>query len=77
MDDLREGILATSLVSTATVKAREVTPPANGQPGVVDVDVDLTWAPQRTLAGLIGYSSGEGARLEEAGSIATSSRPKA
>lgn len=64
MDDLREGILATSLVSTATVKAREVTPPANGQPGVVDVDVDLTKAPQRTLAGLIGYSSGEGARLE-------------
>ncbi|WP_022677649.1 autotransporter assembly complex family protein [Novosphingobium sp. B-7] len=64
MDDLREGILATSLVSTATVKAREVTPPTNGQPGVVDVDVDLTKAPQRTLAGLIGYSSGEGARLE-------------
>lgn len=64
MDDLREGILATSLVSTATVKAREVTPPANGQPGVVDVDVDLTKAPQRTLTGLIGYSSGEGARLE-------------
>ncbi|NMN88346.1 BamA/TamA family outer membrane protein [Novosphingobium sp. SG916] len=64
MDDLREGILATSLVSTATVKAREVTPPANGQPGVVDVDVDLTKAPQRMLAGLIGYSSGEGARLE-------------
>lgn len=64
MDDLREGLLATSLVSTVGVKTREVSPPANGEPGVVDVDVTLTKAPQRTLAGLIGYSSGQGFRLE-------------
>jgi len=64
VDDLRQGILATSLVSTAAVKTREVTPPAGDQPGVVDVDVTLTKAPQRTLAGLIGYSSGQGFRLE-------------
>lgn len=64
MDDLREGILATSLVSTTTVKAREARAPAPGAPGIVDVDVTLAKAPQRTIAGLLGYSSGEGVRVE-------------
>ncbi|WP_371433543.1 autotransporter assembly complex family protein [Novosphingobium sp.] len=64
LDDLRQAILATSLVSSVTVKTREVTPPAAGKPGVVDVDVDMAKAPQRTVAALIGYSSGEGFRVE-------------
>lgn len=64
VDDLRQAILATGLVSSVTVEAREVAKPANGAPGTVDVDVALTPGPLRTIAGLIGYSSGEGFRLE-------------
>ncbi len=64
VDDLRQAILATGLVSSVTVTPREVTPAADPQPGVADVDVTLTKAPQRTIAGLIGYSSGEGLRVE-------------
>lgn len=64
MDDLRQAILATGLVSAVTVTPREVTPAAEAQPGVADVDVTLSKAPQRTIAGLIGYSSGEGVRVE-------------
>lgn len=64
VDDLRQAILATGLVSSVTVEAREVASPAAGQPGTVDVDVKLTPAPLRTIAGLVGYSSGEGFRVE-------------
>lgn len=64
VDDLRQAILATGLVSSVTVKSREAAPPAGTQPGTVDLDVTLAKAPQRTIAGLIGYSSGEGVRLE-------------
>lgn len=64
MDDLRQAILATGLVSAVTVTPREVTPAADAQAGVADVDVTLSKAPQRTIAGLIGYSSGEGVRVE-------------
>lgn len=64
VDDLRQAILATGLVSSVTVETREVTKPVAGTPGTVDVDVTLTPAPLRTIAGLIGYSSGEGFRVE-------------
>lgn len=64
VDDLRQAILATGLVSSVTVAAREVASPAAGQPGTVDVNVNITPAPLRTIAGLIGYSSGEGFRVE-------------
>ncbi|MCW1381245.1 BamA/TamA family outer membrane protein [Novosphingobium sp. KCTC 2891] len=64
VDDLRQAVLATGLVSAVTIDTREAAPPASGQPGTVDVDVTLTKAPQRTIAGLVGYSSGEGFRLE-------------
>lgn len=64
VDDLRQAILATGLVSSVTVTPREVVKPAAGQEGTVDVDVAITKAPLRTIAGLIGYSSGEGVRLE-------------
>ncbi|WP_245647563.1 BamA/TamA family outer membrane protein [Novosphingobium lentum] len=64
VDDLRKAILATGLVSTVTVTAREATPPAATQPGTVDFDVALGKAPLRTIAGLAGYSSGEGFRAE-------------
>ncbi len=64
VDDLRQAILATGLVSAVTVTPREVTPAADPQPGIADIDVTLSKAPQRTIAGLIGYSSGEGVRVE-------------
>ncbi len=64
IDDLRQAILATGLVSAVTVAPRETIPAADGQAGVADIDVTLAKAPQRTIAGLIGYSSGEGLRVE-------------
>ncbi|MDP3550686.1 MAG: BamA/TamA family outer membrane protein [Novosphingobium sp.] len=64
VDDLRQAILATGLVSSVTVETREAAKPANGAPGTVDVEVALTPGPLRTLAGLVGYSSGEGFRVE-------------
>ena len=68
IDDFRQAILATGLVSAVTITPREAAPPvaaADGvKPGTADIDVKLVKAPQRTIAGLIGYSSGEGVRLE-------------
>lgn len=63
-DDLREAILATGLVSSVTVATRQVAPPKDGEPGTVDVAVSMVPAPLRTIAGLVGYSSGEGFRAE-------------
>ncbi|HUQ14121.1 MAG TPA: BamA/TamA family outer membrane protein [Novosphingobium sp.] len=64
VDDLRRAILATGLVSTVTVTPREVEKPAPGDPGTVALDVAMTKAPLRTIAGLAGFSSGEGFRVE-------------
>ena len=64
-DDLKSAILATGLVSSVIVTPREVTPPpAAGQTGEVALDVALIPGPLRTVAGLIGYESGDGARVE-------------
>ena len=64
VDDLRRAILATGLVSSVTVTPRETQAPAPTVPGTVDLDIALTKAKLRTIAGLIGYSSGEGIRAE-------------
>lgn len=64
IDDLRQAILATGLVSAVTVSPRETIAAEPGKPGVADIDITLAKAPQRTIAGLIGYSSGEGLRIE-------------
>lgn len=64
LDDFRKAVLATGLVSSVTATTRALREPAGGQPGTVAVDVAITKAPRRTIAGLIGYSSGEGVRLE-------------
>jgi len=64
-DDLKRAILATGLVSAVTVTPRAVTPPpAPGQTGEVALDVGLVPGPLRTIAGQIGYESGDGFRLE-------------
>ncbi|WP_438827125.1 autotransporter assembly complex protein TamA [Sphingomonas bacterium] len=59
LDDLRRALIATGLVSVATV-----TPVPTSDPGVVDISVHLERAPPRTVAAAIGYGTGEGARAE-------------
>ena len=62
--DLRRAILATGLVSTVTLTPVEVAPPAGSDPGTVDIAVEMTQAKLRTLAGAIGYGTGEGFKVE-------------
>ena len=59
LDDFRRALIATGLVSVVTI-----TPVATRDPGVVDVDVAIDRAPRRTIAGELGYSTGEGVRVE-------------
>ncbi|WP_294389799.1 BamA/TamA family outer membrane protein [uncultured Sphingomonas sp.] len=59
LEDFRRALIATGLVSTATI-----TPVATGDPGVVDVQVRIDRAPPRTIAGELGYGTGEGGRAE-------------
>lgn len=59
IDDLRRAIISTSLVSTVDIK-----PQQSATPGIVDIHVDMVPAPYRTIAGEIGYGTGEGFRAE-------------
>jgi len=59
VDDLRRAIVATGLVS-----AVEVTPIPRQNGEIVDLDVKLSPAPMRTIAGELGYGTGEGIRAE-------------
>lgn len=59
VDDLRRALVATGLVSAVDV---EVVPTEDRQ--AVDIAVSLEPAPMRTIAGELGYGTGEGARLE-------------
>lgn len=62
--DLRRAITATGLVSSVTITPREVEPAAGGELGTVAIDVEMSRAPLRTIAGAIGYGSEEGIRLQ-------------
>lgn len=64
MDDLRRAILATGLVSTATLTPVAATEPDGTEPGTVDIAVEAMAAPLRTIAGAVGYGTGEGYRAE-------------
>lgn len=57
--DLRRALIQTGLVSVAEVK-----PVPGTTPETVDIDVRLEPAPPRTIAGELGYGTGEGARVE-------------
>ncbi len=57
IDDLRRALIATGLVSSV-----KLTPVPSAQPGVVDISVGLEPAPMRTIAGELGYGTGEGFR---------------
>jgi translocation and assembly module TamA len=59
VDDLRRALIATGLVSTVAV---EVVPVNGGR--TVDLAVRLEPAPSHTIAGELGYGTGEGARVE-------------
>ena len=59
IDDFRRALIATGLVSVVTI-----TPVATRDPGIVDIDVQIDRAPPRTIAGELGYSTGEGVRVE-------------
>ncbi len=59
LDDLRRAIVQTGLVSSVSAE------PVEGvEPGTVDIRVALEPAPPRTIAGELGYGTGEGARAE-------------
>ena len=62
--DLRRAVTATGLVSSVSVTPREITPPSDGQAGVVAMDVEVQRAKLRTIAGAIGYGSEEGFRVQ-------------
>ena len=62
--DLRRAIIATGLVSSVTITPRETTPPADGAPGKVALDVAFEPAPVRTIAGAIGYGTEDGFKVE-------------
>ncbi|WP_343528904.1 autotransporter assembly complex family protein [Sphingomonas sp.] len=57
LEDLRRALVQTSLVSSVDVK-----PVPGDTPQTVDIAVTLEPAPQHTIAGELGYGTGEGAR---------------
>jgi translocation and assembly module TamA len=59
VDDLRRALVATGLISSAEV---QVVPEGDGR--TVDLAVHLEPAPMRTIAGELGYGTGEGIRAE-------------
>lgn len=59
VEDLRRALIQTGLVSTADVR-----PVPGADPATVDIAVRLAPAPPRTVAGELGYGTGEGARSE-------------
>jgi translocation and assembly module TamA len=58
IDDLRRGMIATGLISSVTLE-----PVAVGT-DTVDILATMEPSPKRTIAGEIGYGTGEGARVE-------------
>ena len=59
IDDLRRALIATGLVSTVKLEPVEGT-----TPGTVDIATTIEPAPPRTVAGEVGYGTGEGFRVE-------------
>jgi len=59
VQDLRRALISTGLVSTVSLD-----PVKSDTPGEVDLAVNVTPAPLRTIAGELGYGTGEGLRTE-------------
>lgn len=60
VEDLRQALIATGLVSTVDLKPVE----SESKPGVVDLAANITPAPLRTISGALGYGTSEGLRSE-------------
>ncbi len=60
VSDLRQAIFATSLASNVQIEAV----PSATNADQVDLNVQLDPAPARTIAGLVGFNTGEGFRVE-------------
>ena len=59
IDDLRRALIQTGIVSSVEIK-----PVEGKEPGTVDIDVAMLPAPVHTIAGELGYGTGEGVRAE-------------
>ena len=59
VDDLRRALIATGLISTVKLE-----PVEGSTPGTVDIATTIEPAPPRTVAGEVGYGTGEGFRVE-------------
>jgi translocation and assembly module TamA len=57
MEDLRQALIATGLISAVTIQ-----PQPGATPETVDIAVRLERAPPRTISGDLGYGTGEGFR---------------
>lgn len=64
VDDLRDALIATSLFSTVSVEPVRTGQKAEDGTEVVDLRVRQNAGRPRTLAGELGYSTGQGIRLE-------------
>ena len=60
VEDLRQALIATGLVSTVDIEPVA----SETRPDVVDLAVNITPAPLRTISGAVGYGTGEGLRTE-------------
>jgi translocation and assembly module TamA len=64
VDDLRKALVATGLFNTVSVSAAQTGEPAGEDAEYAAIVVDQQAGPPRTIAGRVGYGTGEGFRLE-------------
>jgi translocation and assembly module TamA len=64
VDDLREALIATSLFSTISVEPQKTGEPGPDGTEIVDLLVKQNAGRPRTIAAELGYSTGQGVRLE-------------
>lgn len=60
VDDLRKALVATSLFSTVSVEPRKTGEAASDDTQYVDLHIQQDAGPPRTIAGSLGYATGEG-----------------
>src|SRR3546814_18491277 len=64
--DLRRAIIATGLVSEVEIEPKRGAAQPDGSV-LADLDVRMAKAPMRTVAGSVGYDTGQGIRAEKIG----------
>jgi len=63
VDDLRQALVATGLFSNVAVEPKQTGESAGDGAEYVSIDVTQDAGPPRTIAGTVGYGTGEGVRL--------------